>query len=416
MKPANWILIASLYVTQFLPVSFFFMGLPAILRAQGKTLEEIGALYLLGFVWVFKILWAPMIDRISFGRLGHYRGWLIVMQTAMVGMLLLISQIDGPGNFPLLVMLGLVLTVFSATQDIATDAITCRLLPTESRGIGNSIQVAGGLIGIMLGGGATLSLYPQIGWTGCFLLMAAVLCACLVQILFFKEPSVSAGAVQQRVPYSRIWKIWREPGMGTWALLMMIVPLGVGMIFAMLSPMLVDIGWSLEAVGFTLNIVGSLVGLAAVSVTGVLIKKIGRRPILIATAFIQAAIILSVLPLASGATAMSVILPGVVLVFLIYNPVATVMLTIMMDRTAHGSEGTDFTVQYSLYSFMGFLSGTIALQVAGAAGYPVIVAIAAVLAVVAGLLAIRLYRTEPQVASRHDVDAGSYPAAAQARG
>ncbi|MDP9835700.1 MFS family permease [Neorhizobium huautlense] len=416
MKPSNWILIASLYVTQFLPVSFFFMGLPAILRAQGKTLEEIGALYLLGFVWVFKILWAPMIDRISFGRLGHYRGWLIVMQTAMVGMLLLISQIDGLGNFPLLVMLGLVLTVFSATQDIATDAITCRLLPAESRGIGNSIQVAGGLIGIMLGGGATLSLYPQIGWTGCFLLMAAVLCACLVQILFFKEPPVSAGVVQQRVPYSRIWKIWREPGMGTWALLMMIVPLGVGMIFAMLSPMLVDIGWSLEAVGFTLNIVGSLVGLAAVSVTGVLIKKIGRRPILIATAFIQAAIILSVLPLASGATAMSVILPGVVLVFLIYNPVATVMLTIMMDRTAHGSEGTDFTVQYSLYSFMGFLSGTIALQVAGAAGYPVIVAIAAVLAIVAGLLSIRLYRAEPRVASRHDVDAGSYPAAAQARG
>ena len=30
----GWILIASLYVTQFLPVSFFFMGLPAILREQ----------------------------------------------------------------------------------------------------------------------------------------------------------------------------------------------------------------------------------------------------------------------------------------------------------------------------------------------------------------------------------------------
>lgn len=93
---------------------------------------------------------------------------------ADLGMLLLISQIDGLGNFPLLVTLGRVLTVFSATQHIATDAITCRLLPAESRGIGNSIQVAGGLIGIMPGGGATLSLYSQIGWTGCFLLMAVV--------------------------------------------------------------------------------------------------------------------------------------------------------------------------------------------------------------------------------------------------
>jgi PAT family beta-lactamase induction signal transducer AmpG len=49
-----------------------------------------------------------------------------------------------------------------------------------------------------------------------------------------------------------------------WAALMMVVPLGIGMVFAMLSPMLVDIGWPVEAVGFTLNIVGSLVGLVAV--------------------------------------------------------------------------------------------------------------------------------------------------------
>lgn len=104
MKPANWILIASLYVTQFLPVSFFFMGLPAILREQGRTLEEIGALYLLGFVWVFKILWAPLVDRVSFSRLGHYRGWLLAMQAAMIAMLVVIGQIDGLANFPLLVV------------------------------------------------------------------------------------------------------------------------------------------------------------------------------------------------------------------------------------------------------------------------------------------------------------------------
>ncbi|MEW9612497.1 MFS transporter [Shinella sp. S4-D37] len=408
MKPANWILIASLYVTQFLPVSFFFMGLPAILREQGRTLEEIGALYLLGFVWVFKIVWAPLVDRISFGRLGHYRGWLLAMQAAMIAMLVLIGQIDGLANFPLLVVLGLVLTVFSATQDIATDAVTCRLLPAELRGLGNSVQVAGGLVGIVLGGGLTLALYPTIGWTGCFLLMAGVLAACFVQILFFREPQVPASRAV--AGYGRIWRVWARPGMAGWAALMVIVPLGIGMIFAMLSPMLVDIGWSLEAVGFTLNIVGSLVGLLAVFGAGLLIRRFGRKRMLVAAAFAQAAIILSVLPLAGGAREPLLIVPGLVLVFLIYNPIATVMLTIMMDRAAAGSEGTDFTAQYSLYSFMGFLSGAVALQVAGAVGYQMLVLIAAGLAVLAGLLAIKLYREDRAVAGGAAVGTPAYGA------
>lgn len=414
MKLKHWFLIASLYVTQFLPVSFFFMGLPAILRQQGKTLEEIGALYLLGFVWVLKIFWAPLVDRVSFGRLGHYRGWLIVMQTAMVGMLVLISQIGDLTNFPLLVILGLILTIFSATQDIAADAITCRLLPAGSRGIGNSIQVGGGLIGIVFGGGVTLALYSMIGWAGCFMLMAAVLCVCLAQVVFFQEPSSLSQERLPRVPYPRIWRFWREPGMAGWALQVMIVPLGVGMIFAMLSPMLVDIGWSIEAVGFTLNIVGSLVGLAAVAVTGLLIKHFGRRRVLIAAAFIQAVVVFSVLPLASGETDTALILPGVVLVFLIYNPVATVMLTGMMDRASFGSEGTDFTVQYSLYSFMGFLSGILALQVAAAVGYQTIVLIAASLAVIAGILVIRLYQAEPRVASKDKAAGHGHPSTVRA--
>lgn len=122
--------------------------------------------------------------------------------------------------------------------------------------------------------------------------------------------------------------------MAGWAALMVIVPLGIGMIFAMLSPMLVDIGWSLEAVGFTLNIVGSLVGLLAVFGAGFLIRRFGRKRMLVAAAFAQATIILAVLPLAGGARDTLVILPGLVLVFLIYNPIATVMLTIVRWRAA----------------------------------------------------------------------------------
>ena len=83
MKTSNWILLTALYVSQFLPVAFFFMGLPVILRDQGMGLEQIGALYGLGMVWVLKFLWAPLLDRVRFGRFGHYRAWLLLAQAGI---------------------------------------------------------------------------------------------------------------------------------------------------------------------------------------------------------------------------------------------------------------------------------------------------------------------------------------------
>jgi len=165
-----------------------------------------------------------------------------------------------------------------------------------------------------------------------------------------------------------------------------------GMVFGVLTPMLVDIGWSLESIGFTLNVAGSIIGLLAVFATGAMIQAFGRRPMVIGAAFLQALVILSLLPLASGRAESALVLPGLLLAFLVYNPIATVMLTIMMDHAAPQTAGTDFTAQYSLYSFMGFASGAAALSIAQAAGYVALVLIAAALALAAGLLAVRLCR------------------------
>ncbi|MGU3497049.1 MFS transporter [Xanthobacteraceae bacterium A53D] len=391
MKPAHWLLIASLYVTQFLPVSFFFMGLPAIMRSEGRSLEELSVLYLLGLVWVVKVLWAPLVDRVSFGRLGHYRGWLILMQGAMIVMLLIIARIDGVSNMGLLMALSLLLTVFAGTQDIATDAIAVRLIPRHMRGVANSLQVGGGLVGVALGGGATLALYSLVGWSGCLWLMAGVVAVTLIQIILFREPAPEA-RTSAPLPYARLWRFWRRPGMGRWALVMMLTPVGIGMVFGLLTPMLVDIGWSLEWVGFTLNVTGSLVGLPAVLLTGILIRRWSRRAMLVGAAVVQAAAILALLPLAGGERESQLVMPALLLVFMIYHPVATVMMTIMMDHADPRSAGTDFTTQCSVYTFMGFASGALALSIAEAHGYRVLVVVAALCAILAGILAFRLYR------------------------
>lgn len=381
MKTSHWFLIASLYTTQFLPVAFFFMGLPAILRSEGRSLEEIGALYLLGFIWVLKIFWAPVVDRFSLPGLGRYRGWLIITQSVIIALLLAIGQMGDTDNLSQLLVMSMVLTIFAATQDIATDALTIKLLPWEKRAWGNSVQVAGGLIGIVLGGGATLMLYERLGWRGCFLLMAVLLSIVLIQVFMLDEPNDGASKAPP-AGYSRLWHFWKKPGTGRWIATMLTVPIGIGMTFGLLTPMLVDVGWTMDNVGFTINIAGSLVGLGAVFVMGWLVQRFGRRHMIISAAFAQTLAILAILPLASGSATTWQILPGLLAVFLVYNPLATAMLTVMMDRCEKNSAGTDFTGQYSLYSFVGFASGALALNLAASFGYIAIIALAVVIAMI----------------------------------
>src|SRR5690606_8655201 len=73
-----------LYVTQYLGVGFITIGLIAILRDGGTSLETLGALTLIGLIWPLKVLWAPVLDRFGSDTRGHYRSWLLVLQSGLV--------------------------------------------------------------------------------------------------------------------------------------------------------------------------------------------------------------------------------------------------------------------------------------------------------------------------------------------
>ena len=87
MTLRSWLLLSGLYTTQFLSLAFVVTAVPAILRQNGASLDEIAWIYLLGLMWAIKFLWAPVVDRYGCccGMFrGHYRSWLIVMQSLLV--------------------------------------------------------------------------------------------------------------------------------------------------------------------------------------------------------------------------------------------------------------------------------------------------------------------------------------------
>ncbi|WAC26637.1 MFS transporter [Ancylobacter sp. SL191] len=405
MSRRSWLLLASLYTTQYLGLGFFVVALVAILRQRGAGLDTVSLVYMLGLVWPLKALWAPAVDRFGMGWLGHYRGWLILTQSALVLLLLAIGGLDVIDDFGLVYTLCLLVALLSATQDIAVDGLACRLLTPAERGLGNGLQIAGGLIGNLVGGGVILMAYPQIGWTASLILLAAGTAISLFQLLGFREPRWERRRRDAGALAMRLLSFWRAPGSGRWLALLLLFPMGSGMAYAVMMPALIDAGWDLDRVGLVVNVSGSLAGLAAALATGWLMARVTRRAALIGAGLVQLAGILAVfLPVQDGTGALVGSI-GVVLFFIGYNPAATVLATLMMDHAAPASPATDYTLQYSVNQFAAMATMSAAAALAASLGYAGVLALAAVTATAATWLALGYRRGRPAIHGAADLPA-----------
>ncbi|MFP4439067.1 MAG: MFS transporter [Chloroflexaceae bacterium] len=393
-RRGTYVLLGSLYITQYLGLGFFFTALVAILRQQGVPLEQLSAIYFLGLFWILKFLWAPLIDRVSFGRLGHYRGWLIILQSLLVITLLVIGLFDLGSHLGLILGLCMLVGLFSATQDIAADALSCCLLSPAERGLGNGIQVGGGLLGNVIGGGLVLMLYPTIGWFGSMLLLAGGTAITLVQLWFFREPTTISARHADHTEHARfrdLLTFFRRPRMGRWLIILLLYPLGVSAAYGLITPLLVDAGWSLERIGFSINIVGSVIGMLGAVAVGWLIRRIGRKPVMFGIALAMGFGILLLLAPASGFTDDLPAWAAIGALFLLYSPASAVLGTVMMDNARLTAAGTDFTLQYCVYALVGFVAGGAALGLAGAFGYSAVIIGSSVSAFLAAGLVALLY-------------------------
>ena len=129
------------------------------LREDGISRTAVGFAGLIFSVYAINFLWAPLIDRIKLpilgDRLGHRKGWIVLFQLAIITALLLWSQLSPTQDLTLIVALGLVIAIASASQDITLDAFRIeqvRANETASMTAGAAITVIGWWTGFKLGG------------------------------------------------------------------------------------------------------------------------------------------------------------------------------------------------------------------------------------------------------------------------
>src|SRR5262249_50304659 len=150
-------------------------AVPVLMRKQGASLPDISMASLLALPWALKFLWAPFVDRWGWAAFGRRRSWIVPLQLASVATAAALSLVDPRTGVSTLMAALLLTNLIAATQDIATDGLAVELLSEGERGFGNSVQVAGYRVGMILGGGALLWVFAHTGWSTTFLAMAGML-------------------------------------------------------------------------------------------------------------------------------------------------------------------------------------------------------------------------------------------------
>ncbi|MEM8863520.1 MAG: MFS transporter [Chloroflexota bacterium] len=378
------LLLGGLYITQFLGLGFIITAVPAIMRANGASLDQIGWIYVLGLVWSIKFLWAPLVDRFGSKRFGHYRSWLIVLQTLIIVSLIGASFFDIGEQLGVLAVFFALVSLFSATQDIAADALAVTILKPEERGLGNSIQMGGGFLGSLIGGRLVLIAYEYIGWSASLLILAAGTALPLINIIMHKEQPAPADARDEKVGFKDMIRYFRRPGTGRWVPILLTYTLGISTAYALINPMLVDIGWSLDQIGIATRIVGSIVSIAGAFVIGWVVQKIGRKWAMIVSGLGVGLSIFGLIPTAQGVNNTALIYGAICLMGVAYGANATVFATVMMDKSNPETAGTDYSLQFSISTIFAFILSGAALGLAESLGY------FAVLMIAVGLTAISL--------------------------
>ena len=182
------------------------------LKEDGLSRSTIGWAGLIFAVYAFNYLWAPVIDKIRIPwltrKVGHRRAWIISMQTLILVCLVFWSLINPTTNLALVISIGLVIAIASATQDITVDALRIEQIGEhegKSMQAGAAMAVVGWWTGYKLGGVVALNsaeFFQQVGfenyWQITFLVLGILIISCNIGLMFVNEPQPIDRAENQK--------------------------------------------------------------------------------------------------------------------------------------------------------------------------------------------------------------------------
>ena len=188
-------------VVQGLPWVFIGSALSLWLRESGMDRTTVGFAGLIFSVYAVNFLWAPLIDRLSIPflapRFGARKAWVLLCQAVIIACLLAWSLLNPVAHLGLVVGLGLVLAIASASQDISVDALRIEQIGKSEGGAmaaGAATMVIGWWSGYKLGGFMQLGIADQLEragvgnyWQWSFIAMAGLVLLIALAVTLIPE-------------------------------------------------------------------------------------------------------------------------------------------------------------------------------------------------------------------------------------
>jgi len=182
-----WVLIAS--------------ALSLWLKEEGLSRSTIGWAGLIFGVYAINFLWAPIIDRVRLpfltNKIGHRKSIIMSMQLIILVSLVLWSIVDPTQNLALVIGIGLIIAISSATQDITIDALRIEQINKEessSMAAGAAMAVVGWWTGYKLGGFVCLWIAEKLEiagienyWQITFIFLTAIIIISNILLNFIPE-------------------------------------------------------------------------------------------------------------------------------------------------------------------------------------------------------------------------------------
>lgn len=273
-----------------LPLLLTTTLLQAWMKEEGIDLSLIGLMALVGIPYTIKFIWAPFLDRFTLPFLGRRRGWLIIAQIALIFSIASLGFTNSVNHPWMLAFAALLVTFFSASQDIVVDAYRREDLSDEELGFGTSLYVNGYRVGMLLASGGGLILADHMPFSAVYMIMAGCMLIGVLTTLLAREPEITVDTPRslKEAVFNPLIEYFSRQG-ALWILAFVVLyKIGDTMASAMTIPFYLDIGFSKTEIGAVVKLFGFWATVAGSLIGGVLMLRLGINRSLWIFGFLQA--------------------------------------------------------------------------------------------------------------------------------
>ncbi len=257
-----------------LPLALTTGTLQAWYTTSGVSLIAIGSVTLIGQPYIYKFIWAPLMDRFIPPVLGRRRGWIIITQLALIAGIAVMSIFSPTSHGHILFWLACLVAFLSASQDISINGWMADVSHQQTRGLIAAAYITGYRFAVIVSGALAMVMAQRIGWHTTYLIMAALMFIGILTTCFTQEPDYTIHEIQgswsQRVTLPFI-AFFRRYGLklGIGVVLVMILykfadafalTLNTAFLLRGMHFSLTDVGTVNKAFGMVSSIIGGIIG------------------------------------------------------------------------------------------------------------------------------------------------------------